>query len=87
MEEGTGIVHIAPGCGAEDFELGKREGLATIVPVDESGAFYAASAGCTGGTPPTPPSRSSRTWASAGGWWRRARSPTATPSAGAAAPS
>ena len=40
MEEGTGIVHIAPGCGAEDFELGRREGLATIVPVDESGAFY-----------------------------------------------
>ncbi|MFA5889614.1 MAG: isoleucine--tRNA ligase [Actinomycetota bacterium] len=40
MEEGTGIVHIAPGCGAEDFELGKREGLATLVPVDESGAFY-----------------------------------------------
>ena len=23
-EEGTGIVHIAPGCGAEDYELGKR---------------------------------------------------------------
>ncbi|MFL6049151.1 MAG: isoleucine--tRNA ligase [Gaiellales bacterium] len=40
MDEGTGIVHIAPGCGAEDFELGVREGLATIVPVDESGAFY-----------------------------------------------
>jgi isoleucyl-tRNA synthetase len=40
MEEGTGIVHIAPGCGAEDFELGQREGLATIVPVDEAGAFY-----------------------------------------------
>jgi isoleucyl-tRNA synthetase len=40
MDEGTGIVHIAPGCGAEDFELGQREGLATIVPVDESGAFY-----------------------------------------------
>ncbi len=27
MEEGTGIVHIAPGCGAEDFELGQKEGL------------------------------------------------------------
>ena len=23
-EEGTGIVHIAPGCGAEDFGLGKN---------------------------------------------------------------
>lgn len=40
MDEGTGIVHIAPGCGAEDFELGKKEGLGTLVPVDESGAFY-----------------------------------------------
>ena len=26
--EGTGIVHIAPGCGAEDFALGKRPGPA-----------------------------------------------------------
>ena len=24
LDEGTGIVHIAPGCGAEDFELGAR---------------------------------------------------------------
>ena len=24
-DDGTGVVHIAPGCGAEDFELGKRE--------------------------------------------------------------
>ena len=23
-EEGTGIVHIAPGCGLEDFDLGRR---------------------------------------------------------------
>ncbi len=39
MEEGTGIVHIAPGCGEEDFELGRREGLETLIPVDEAGAF------------------------------------------------
>ncbi|HEX5558585.1 MAG TPA: class I tRNA ligase family protein, partial [Gaiellales bacterium] len=39
MEEGTGIVHIAPGCGEEDFELGRREELATLIPVDEAGAF------------------------------------------------
>src|SRR5450759_5541013 len=26
-EEGTGIVHVAPGCGAEDFALGKALGL------------------------------------------------------------
>ena len=39
MEEGTGIVHIAPGCGEEDFELGRREGLESLIPVDEAGAF------------------------------------------------
>lgn len=37
--EGTGVVHIAPGCGPEDFELGKQKGLATIVPIDELGNF------------------------------------------------
>jgi len=38
-DEGTGIVHIAPGCGKEDFELGKRYGLATIAPVDDAGVY------------------------------------------------
>ena len=28
VDEGTGIVHIAPGCGAEDFELGSATGPA-----------------------------------------------------------
>ena len=36
-DEGTGIVHIAPGCGAEDFRLGKALGLPVIAPIDESG--------------------------------------------------
>ncbi len=40
-EEGTGIVHIAPGCGAEDFALGKREGAPVIVPIDENARFVA----------------------------------------------
>ena len=39
-EEGSGIVHIAPGCGAEDFELGESIGLAKIMPIDENGIFY-----------------------------------------------
>lgn len=38
-EEGTGIVHIAPGCGAEDFALGKDLGLPIIAPLDEAGVF------------------------------------------------
>jgi isoleucyl-tRNA synthetase len=37
--EGTGIVHIAPGCGKEDFALGKEQGLVPIAPLDESGIF------------------------------------------------
>src|SRR6266513_3733632 len=39
--EGTGIVHIAPGCGAEDFALGKRERAPVIVPIDENAHFVA----------------------------------------------
>ena len=37
--EGTGIVHIAPGAGKEDFALGKEHGLATIAPLDEFGNY------------------------------------------------
>lgn len=37
--DGTGIVHIAPGCGAEDYELGRREGLGFLVPVTHSAHF------------------------------------------------
>jgi isoleucyl-tRNA synthetase len=37
--EGTGIVHIAPGCGKEDFALSKEHGLAVIGPIDESGVY------------------------------------------------
>src|SRR5262245_25755902 len=40
LEEGTGIVHIATGCGGEDFELGKELGLPVLTPVDEAGRFY-----------------------------------------------
>ena len=38
-EEGTGIVHIAPGCGADDYQLGLDIGLDLIVPIDENGYF------------------------------------------------
>ena len=40
-EEGTGIVHIAPGCGAEDFALSKTEKLPVLVPIDDSAHFVA----------------------------------------------
>jgi isoleucyl-tRNA synthetase len=37
LEEGTGIVHIAPGAGAEDFELSRVHDLPVLAPIDESG--------------------------------------------------
>jgi isoleucyl-tRNA synthetase len=42
LDEGTGIVHIAPGAGQEDFELGRVHGLPVLAPVDEAGRFYDA---------------------------------------------
>ncbi len=39
--EGTGIVHMAPGCGAEDFGLGRELGLPAIAPLREDGIFHA----------------------------------------------
>jgi isoleucyl-tRNA synthetase len=38
-QEGTGIVHIAPGCGKEDFGLGKEHHLVPVAPLDEEGVF------------------------------------------------
>ena len=37
--EGTGIVHIAPGCGAEDFALGREHHLPLVAPLDDEGYF------------------------------------------------
>jgi len=37
--EGCGVVHIAPGCGAEDYELGKKHSLKQICPINEMGIF------------------------------------------------
>jgi len=38
-EEGTGIVHIAPGCGQEDFQLSKELNLPVIDPVDDESRY------------------------------------------------
>ncbi|MCA9966464.1 MAG: isoleucine--tRNA ligase [Anaerolineales bacterium] len=40
-DEGTGIVHIAPGCGAEDFQLSKENDLPIVAPLDENGIYVA----------------------------------------------
>jgi isoleucyl-tRNA synthetase len=39
--ENTGIVHIAPGHGWDDYLLGMREGLPVFCPVDGTGRFTA----------------------------------------------
>src|SRR5437879_5634348 len=41
MDQGTGLVHIAPGHGEEDYELGKSLGLRVYNPVDDDGKFVA----------------------------------------------
>lgn len=38
-DEGTGLLHVAPGAGKEDFDLGKEEGLPIISPINDE-AFY-----------------------------------------------
>jgi isoleucyl-tRNA synthetase len=38
-DQGTGAVHIAPGHGQEDYELGQRYGLDVLAPVDTEGKF------------------------------------------------
>jgi isoleucyl-tRNA synthetase len=37
--DGTGIVHMAPGFGEDDYNLCKQHNIPTIVPVDEKGRF------------------------------------------------
>ncbi|MBI5744033.1 MAG: isoleucine--tRNA ligase [Elusimicrobia bacterium] len=41
MSTGTGVVHIAPGHGEEDFHAGKKWGLEIFCPVKEDGRFNA----------------------------------------------
>jgi isoleucyl-tRNA synthetase len=41
VDQGTGLVHIAPGHGEEDYELGKSLGLKIYNPVDDAGRFVA----------------------------------------------
>lgn len=38
-EDGTGVVHLAPGFGEDDFAVCEAEGIALVCPVDERGCF------------------------------------------------
>src|SRR6201998_488845 len=39
LDQGTGIVHTAPGHGAEDFVTGQKYGLEIYAPLDDKGIF------------------------------------------------
>ena len=39
MEDGTGIVHIAPAFGQDDYEVGLKYDLPVLNPVDEGGCY------------------------------------------------
>lgn len=39
LEQGTGVVHTAPGHGEEDYEIGLQYGLDIFAPVDTRGVF------------------------------------------------
>jgi isoleucyl-tRNA synthetase len=40
-EDGTGIVHMSPAFGADDYNVGRENGLPILQPVDDRGAFRA----------------------------------------------
>ena len=41
MDTGTGAVHIAPGHGADDYNVGMQNGLPVLSPVDDDGNYTA----------------------------------------------
>ncbi|MDJ0786039.1 MAG: isoleucine--tRNA ligase [Myxococcota bacterium] len=41
VEEGTGVVHMAPGFGEDDMDVCRAEGIPEVVPVDDAGNFTA----------------------------------------------
>ncbi len=42
LDDGTGLVHTAPGHGTEDFQTGQKEGLAVYCPVRADGSYDAS---------------------------------------------
>ncbi|MFC1556400.1 isoleucine--tRNA ligase [candidate division KSB1 bacterium] len=42
IEDGTGVVHIAPAFGEDDYNMGQKFDLPLLQPVDEKGAFVEA---------------------------------------------
>ena len=49
MEDGSGIVHTAPGHGVDDYKAGMKFGVPVVMPVDDNGYFYVGDGMGTGG--------------------------------------
>ncbi|MCH3943944.1 MAG: isoleucine--tRNA ligase [Atopobiaceae bacterium] len=49
LDDGTGVVHTAPGHGVDDYNAGLRFGLELVMPVDDDGRFYVGEGIGTGG--------------------------------------
>ena len=49
LEDGTGIVHSAPGHGVDDYKAGMKFGVPVVMPVDDEGVFYVGDKMGTGG--------------------------------------
>lgn len=49
LEDGTGIVHSAPGHGVDDYLAGAAFGVAVVMPVDDDGRFLKGAGMGTGG--------------------------------------
>lgn len=47
-EDGTGIVHVAPGFGEDDAAAGKQHGIPAVCPIDDEGKFTAEITDYTG---------------------------------------
>ncbi len=49
LDDGTGIVHAAPGHGVDDYLAGMKFGIPVVMPVDDDGRFYKGEGMGTGG--------------------------------------
>ena len=49
LDDGTGVVHTAPGHGVDDYNAGMKFGIPIIMPVDDNGRFFKGDKIGTGG--------------------------------------
>ncbi len=83
MTEGTGVVHIAPGHGEEDFGTGQEYGLRVMCPVDVQGKFTDEVGDRIAGKYVRDADAEIIEWLrEQGALWRMSRMSTSTPTAG-----